>query len=275
MWRSNKIEVAALILLATMMIVMQTECCMGDYSRVARMITHKGGLGGGGPARGGERFTNVRSQANSNWRPKQFFSRRPPPPPPQQPPMEVSRRGQFAQSRALQLQSAPIPTIVLPNHNNVAAAAGDKTIITRINAPDHRFTATHGVALAKGRTKEFVFVVDRDDANYIAISSNIAVAGTQGGPDKYEIYMKYGERATRDNHDYRTQLASSESYLDGVLYSRDISIPRPATGKYYLLVEAKQSFHELLITAIMDTPPEAHGEEAAFEIRRMGMSPAK
>ena len=37
--------------------------------------------------------------------------------------------------------------------------------------------------------------------------------------------------------------------------SRDISIPRPATGKYYLLVEAKQSFHELLITAIMDTPP--------------------
>ena len=62
------------------------------------------------------------------------------------------------------------------------------------------------------------FVVGRDDANYIAISSNIAVAGTQGGPDKYEIYMKYGERATRDNHDYRTQLASSESYLDGVLY---------------------------------------------------------
>ena len=47
---------------------------MGDYSRVARMITHKGGLGGGGPARGGERFTNVRSQANSNWRPKQVHN---------------------------------------------------------------------------------------------------------------------------------------------------------------------------------------------------------
>ena len=39
------------------------------------------------------------------------------------------------------------------------------------------------------------------------------------------------------------------------VHSRDISIPRPATGRYYLLVEAKQSFHELLITAIMDTPP--------------------
>ena len=57
-----------------MIAVMQTECCMGDYSRVARMITHKGGLGGGGPARGGERFTNVRSQANSNWRPKQVHN---------------------------------------------------------------------------------------------------------------------------------------------------------------------------------------------------------
>ena len=62
------------------------------------------------------------------------------------------------------------------------------------------------------------FVVDRDDVNYIAISSNVAVAGTQGGPDKYEIFMKYGERATRDNFDFRTKLTSSESYLDGVLY---------------------------------------------------------
>ena len=39
------------------------------------------------------------------------------------------------------------------------------------------------------------------------------------------------------------------------IFSRDISIPRPATGNYYLLVEARKSFHELLITAIMDTPP--------------------
>ena len=44
-------------------------------------------------------------------------------------------------------------------------------------------------------------------------------------------------------------------YLPPAVHSRDISIPRPATGRYYLLVEAKQSFHELLITAIMDTPP--------------------
>ena len=64
--------------------------------------------------------------------------------------MEVSRRGHFAQSRALHLP--PIPTI-FSNHVNNAA---DQTVIPRINAPDHRFTATHGVALARGRTKEFV-----------------------------------------------------------------------------------------------------------------------
>ena len=83
----------------------------------------------------------------------QFFSRRPPAPPPP-PPMEVSRRGHFAQSRAL---PAPIPTIG-NNHinDNNAASAVEKSMIARINAPDHRFTATHGVALAKGRTKEFV-----------------------------------------------------------------------------------------------------------------------
>ena len=46
--------------------------------------------------------------------------------------------------------------------------------------------------------------------------------------------------------------------------SRDISIPRPAIGKYYLLVEAKQSFHELLITAIMDTPPGTNYKHAEY-----------
>jgi hypothetical protein len=57
------------------------------------------------------------------------------------------------------------------------------------------------------------------------------------------------------------------------LFSRDISIPTPATGNYFLLLEAKQTFYEMLITAIMDTPPSAN--EAAFEIRRMGKMPMK
>lgn len=80
-----------------------------------------------------------------------------------QPPMEVSRRGRYAQSRAL---PAPIPTVG-SNHignsnnnnmnNNIHMKKVESTMkIPRINAPDHRFTATHGVALAKGSTKEFV-----------------------------------------------------------------------------------------------------------------------
>ena len=36
------------------------------------------------------------------------------------------------------------------------AKGHDAGKVPRINAPEHRFTATHGVALAKGKTKEFV-----------------------------------------------------------------------------------------------------------------------
>ena len=87
-----------------------------------------------------------------------------------QPPMEVSRRGRWAQSRAL---PAPIPTVgnnhigssnnnhknnnyINNNINNNMKKVESAMNIPRINAPDHRFTATHGVALAKGSTKEFV-----------------------------------------------------------------------------------------------------------------------
>ena len=44
---------------------------MSDYSRVARMITQRGGGGGGGGAGAG---AGVRSSsANGNWRPKQVL----------------------------------------------------------------------------------------------------------------------------------------------------------------------------------------------------------
>ena len=42
---------------------------MSDYSRVARMITQRGGGGGGGGAGAGVRS----SSANGNWRPKQVL----------------------------------------------------------------------------------------------------------------------------------------------------------------------------------------------------------
>ena len=51
-------------------------------------------------------------------------------------------------------------------------------------------------------------------------------------------------------------------------FSRDVTVPRPALGEYYFLLVAFKDFHELLVTAIMDMPPDEH--EAAFTIRRMG-----
>lgn len=53
-----------------------------------------------------------------------------------------------------------------------------------------------------------------------------------------------------------------------LLRSRDITLPRPVQGEYHLLLVAKESFHELLITAIMDYPPDAGSP--AFTIQRIG-----
>ena len=47
-------------------------CMMSDYSRVARMITQRGGGGGGGGGAGAG--AGVRSSsADSNWKPKQVL----------------------------------------------------------------------------------------------------------------------------------------------------------------------------------------------------------
>ena len=51
-------------------------------------------------------------------------------------------------------------------------------------------------------------------------------------------------------------------------FSRDITVPRPKVGEYYFMLVAQKDFHELLVTAIMDTPPDER--KAAFTIRRMG-----
>ena len=52
----------------------------------------------------------------------------------------------------------------------------------------------------------------------MAISSNIALKGTNGGPEKYELYMKYEEPATTQNYDQKSTLTASESYIGKVLY---------------------------------------------------------
>lgn len=143
-----------------------------------------------------------------------------------------------------------------------------KNEITRLNAPGQRFTATHGVMARKGEHKMFVFVVDRDDVNYMAVSSNVAIEGTRGGPERYDLYMKFGSPPTPRDYDQASTVTASESYVGDVLYSRDITLPKPTPGNYYFLMVAHQDFRELLITAIMDTPPD--DGKASFSIRRMG-----
>ena len=62
------------------------------------------------------------------------------------------------------------------------------------------------------------FVIDREDVNYMAISSNIAIKGTQGGPEKYDIYMRYGKPPTIYEYDQKSTVTASESYVGSVLY---------------------------------------------------------
>ena len=61
-------------------------------------------------------------------------------------------------------------------------------------------------------------MVDRDDVNYMAISANMAVRGSKGGPERYEVYMKYGAIPTETDFDQRSTVTASESYIGKVLY---------------------------------------------------------
>ena len=69
-----------------------------------------------------------------------------------------------------------------------------------------------------GEKKLFLFVVDQEDVNYLAVSSNVAIEGTRGGPERYELYMKYGAPPTTRNYDQRSTLTASDSYVGDVLY---------------------------------------------------------
>lgn len=60
--------------------------------------------------------------------------------------------------------------------------------------------------------------MDRNDVNYMAISSNIALSGIQGGPDRYELYLKYGGPASVSRYDQKSTVTASESYIGSVLY---------------------------------------------------------
>ena len=70
--------------------------------------------------------------------------------------------------------------------------------------------------------------------NYIAVSSNIALEGSNGGPEKYELYMKYGAVPTPIDYDLKSSLTASDSYVGTVLY--------------------RYCFQELLISSILVKP---------------------
>ena len=78
----------------------------------------------------------------------------------------------------------------------------------------------------------FRFDVDRDDVNYIAVSSNIALEGSNGGPEKYELYMKYGSVPSPTDYDLKSSLTASDSYVGTVLY-RYNNILICIIGKHY------------------------------------------
>ena len=60
--------------------------------------------------------------------------------------------------------------------------------------------------------------MDRADVNYIAVSSNIALEGSNGGPEKYDLFMKYGSVPTPYDYDLKSALTASDSYVGTVLY---------------------------------------------------------
>jgi len=147
--------------------------------------------------------------------------------------------------------------------------------IPMINVPGQRFTATHGIRAKKGEAKLFLFTVEEyPPANYAAISANVAIAGINGGHEKYALFLKYGSPPTPAKYDYRSTVTASDSYVGDKLFSHDIRIEAPRPGQYYLLIQAYENFDELLVTAIVDTPPQPEEQSVArgpgFTIQRMG-----
>jgi len=156
-----------------------------------------------------------------------------------------------------------------------AAQEDSPAVVPMINVPGQRFTATHGIRAKKGEAKLFLFTVEEyPPANYAAISANVAVAGISGGHERYAMFLKYGVPPTPAKYDYKSVITASDSYVGDKLYSHDIRIEQPYPGQYYLLIQAYETFNELLVTAIVDTPPQPEEQSVArgpgFTIQRMG-----
>ena len=54
--------------------------------------------------------------------------------------------------------------------------------------------------------------------NYLAVSANVAMEGSNGDPEKYEIFLKYEGLPTLEDYDTKSSLTASDSYVGNVLY---------------------------------------------------------
>ena len=67
----------------------------------------------------------------------------------------------------------------------------------------------------------------------MAVSANVAMEGSNGDPQKYEIFMKYEGLPSVSDHDLKSSLTASDSYVGNVLFrylSSSISIDLVGTG---------------------------------------------
>jgi len=180
----------------------------------------------------------------------------------------------FSPKDGFQKSFAPLLKPLNNFARRLGKAAQDDLDIPMINVPGQRFTATHGIKAKRGESKLFLFTVeDFPPANYAAISANIAIAGSHGGHEKYSMFLRFGAPPTYSKWDYKSVITASDSYIGDKLFSQDIRIENPYPGEYYLLIYAYEDFEELLVTAIVDTPPEYDNEVnmgPGFTIQRMG-----
>lgn len=61
-------------------------------------------------------------------------------------------------------------------------------------------------------------MVDRDDVRYMSVSANIALRGTLGAPEKYDLFLKKNQPPTPINYDIKATVTAAESYVGSVLY---------------------------------------------------------
>ena len=59
--------------------------------------------------------------------------------------------------------------------------------------------------------------MDRNDVNFLAVSSSVSDI-KDGGPHKYELYLRQGKIPTPYEYDQKSTVTAADSYVGPVLY---------------------------------------------------------